>query len=106
MFLVKGFVKKSDKEMQAIQIQRQGEIKEEKDLKEANAEARRLQKEAIQFEKRTAQQIRELEAERDATNDPDKKRNLEQEIKDKSLQIENRRMTNQRSLKEAQPAKL
>ena len=87
MFLEKGFVKKSDEEIEAIRKQRQGEIQEEKDL----AEAKRLRTEAIQFEKRTARQIRELAAEKRGTTDQDKRRSLEQEIKDKSQQIENRR---------------
>jgi hypothetical protein len=87
MFLEKGFVLKSEEEIEAIRQQREREIQEEKDLKEV----KKLESDAKQFEKRTARQIRELEAERDGTKDPDKKRNIEAAIEEKSQQMENRR---------------
>lgn len=84
MFLEKGFVKKSDEELEAIRLQLEREVQEESDLKNA----KRLVKQSAEYEKSTAEQIRELEAERDETNDPDKKRNLATALDNKSQQLQ------------------
>jgi hypothetical protein len=82
LFLEKGFVLKSEEEIEAFR--QQGEIDER---------AAQYKKEAnlAQFEEMAARQIQELEAERDGTNDPDEKRKLTEAIEERSQQMENRR---------------
>lgn len=96
MFLEKGFVRKSEEEIEAIRQQREREMREDKDKKEAE----RLEKDTKHFEKRTNRQIRELETEKGSTNDPDKKRKLDAAMEDKYQQMEKRREETRRRSEE------
>jgi hypothetical protein len=84
MFLEKGFVKKSEEEIERVRQEREREMQDEKELKEA----RKLEKQTAQFNKRTERQIKELDKERNETKDWKKKTKLAAEMKEKHQQMQ------------------